>query len=221
MSQEAFATVAGYATADPMFRVTKSGAEVAHIRVACTPRRVDRNGEWQDGQTSYFSVTCWRKLAVAVKASVRKGDPVLVRGRMRTRTWKTEERAVSEVEIDADAMGHDLTRGWASFHREPRLPADVEAGLRSGELARQPLGGEAGQNEFPEEAYAASNPEDPDEGDSGVVAADADPRRPLAPATAADGSDILTEQAMAGLGESDETEELDELDELAEVPVPA
>jgi single-strand DNA-binding protein len=211
MSQEAFATVAGYATADPMFRVTKSGAEVAHIRVACTPRRVDRDGEWQDGQTSYFSVTCWRKLAVAVKASVRKGDPVLVRGRMRTRTWQTEERAVSEVEIDADAMGHDLTRGWASFHREPRAPADVDAGLRSGELARQPQG----DGTDPEEAYAASNPEDPDEGDSASVPADADPRRPLAPATAADGGDILTEQAMAGL---DESEDLDELDE---VPVPA
>ncbi|MGD0557358.1 MAG: single-stranded DNA-binding protein [Streptosporangiaceae bacterium] len=210
MTQEAFATVAGYATADPMFRTTKDGAEVAHIRVACTPRRVDRNGAWQDGQTSYFSVTCWRKLAVAVKASIRKGDPVLVRGRMRTRTWQTEERTVSEVEIDADAMGHDLTRGWASFHREPRVPRDTEAGVNEGELKRQSLGDETG----PEEAYAASNPEDPDEGDSGAVAADADPRQPFAPtttATAADGSDILTEEAIAELEE----------DEMTGIPVPA
>lgn len=223
MTQEAFATVAGYATADPMFRTTKSGSEVAHIRVACTPRRVDRDGVWQDGQTSYFSVTCWRKLAVAVKASIRKGDPVLVRGRMRTRTWQNEGRTVSEVEIDADAMGHDLTRGWASFHREPRAPKDTEAGLKDGELNRQSLDGEGGEGgeggeTDPEEAYAASNPEDPDEGDSGAVAADADPRQPLAPtttatttATEADGSDILTEQAIAGLEE----------DEMTGIPVPA
>ena len=212
MSQEAFATVAGYATGDPIFRVTKGGSEVAHIRVACTPRKVDRvTGAWEDGQTSYFTVTCWRKLAVAVKASIRKGDPVLVRGRMHTRTWEKDARTVSEVEITADSMGHDLTRGWASFHRESRAPQDVDAGLKTGELARQSDGG-ADQNEFQGEGYAASNSDDPEEGDSGSFAADTDPRSPLAPTTAAD-DDILTEEAIAGLD--------GDRDEPPAVPIPA
>jgi single-strand DNA-binding protein len=200
MSQEAFATVAGYATADPMLRMTKSGAEVAHVRVACTPRRIDReSGEWQDGQTSYYSVTCWRKLAAAVHASIRKGDPVLVRGRMHTRTWETEGRTVSEVEIVADAMGHDLTRGWARFHRESRPPADIDKELRSGELARHAF------DDDRRGEHADSDTEDPGDGYSGSVANDSGPQAPIAPAA---GGNILTEQAMVELAEQ----------ELAEVP---
>jgi single-strand DNA-binding protein len=194
MSQEAFATVAGYATADPVFRMTKSGSEVAHVRVACTPRRKDKSGDWQDGDTSYFSVTCWRKLAVAVRASIRKGDPVLVRGRMRTRTWKTEDRMVSEVEIDADAMGHDLTRGWATFNRGSRPPVDP---VGPGEEARG-------------EDYAAANPDDPDDGDYGQVLADSGPREPLAPTGAEDAVGILAESALADLTEAEAEADADE-----------
>jgi single-strand DNA-binding protein len=205
MSQEAFATVAGFATADPTLRLTQGGAEVTHLRVACTPRRIDRGtGEWKDGDTSYFSVTCWRKLAVAVKASIRKGDPVLVRGRLRTRTWQKEERTVTEIEIDADAMGHDLTLGWSVFQRDRRAIPNIADQVAAGEAARQ----------FnPEETHAATNPDDPDEGDPGAVSADADPRAPITPMEVSDETDILTDQAMA---------ELDgELDEAAGYSVPA
>ena len=218
MSQEAFATVAGYATADPIFRLTKGGVELAHVRVACTPRRLNHgSGAWEDGDTSYFSVTCWRKLATAVRASIRKGDPVLVRGRMRTRSWKTEDRTVSEVEIDADAMGHDLTRGWATFNRGTRPPVE-QAG--AGEEARQASGadpgggagpdagpggpgasgdrGEAdGHDEHTEEGY--EDPDDPDTGGSGALAGDVGPWEPITPATTEGADDILTEEAMADL----------------------
>lgn len=212
MSQEAFATVAGYATADPIFRLTKGGVELAHVRIACTPRRINRDsGAWEDSDTSYFSVTCWRKLATAVRASIRKGDPVLVRGRMRTRTWKSDDRTVSEVEIDADAMGHDLTRGWATFNRGTR-PQVEQPG--AGEEARQAPGeagdragvdggdgggvdGEAdGHDQRAEEGY--EDPDDPDTGGSGAGTGDDGPWEPITPATEG-ADDILTESAMADL----------------------
>lgn len=200
MSQEAFATIAGYATADPTFRMTKGGTELAHVRVACTPRRVNRgSGEWEDGDTSYFSITCWRKLAIAVRASIRKGDPVLVRGRMRTRTWKTEDKTVSEIEIDADAMGHDLTRGWATFNRGSRPQVDA---ADSGEEARQAFdeGGNDGENE------GEGEEDDRDNGGSGSVASGVGPWDPIAPAATEGAEDILAESARADLTDADASE---------------
>lgn len=212
MSQEAFATIAGYATADPTLRMTKTGAAVVHVRVACTPRRLDRGtGEWKDSETTYFSVTCWRKLAIAVKASIRKGDPVLVRGRFRTRTWANDSRTVTDIEIEADAMGHDLTLGWAVFQRDRRVMPGLSADLGNGESARQlPSDEQDGTRLDEEEDYAGTSPDDPDDGDPGALAAESDPRTPIAPT---ESSDFLTEQAMAELSE--------ELDEATGVSVPA
>lgn len=215
MSQEAFATVAGYATADPTLRMTKGGAAVAHIRVACTPRRLDRGtGEWTDSETSYFSVTCWRKLAIAVKASIHKGDPVLVRGRFRTRTWESDTRSVTDIEIEADAMGHDLTLGWAMFQRDRRAMPDIGADLGRGEAARQLAGADHdGGQEAGQDGMRPDEEDDydgPDDGDPGAVVAQAGPRTPITPS---EGSDLLTEEAMAELSE--------ELDEAAAVSVPA
>jgi single-strand DNA-binding protein len=196
MSQEAHATIAGYATADPTFRMTKGGTELAHVRVACTPRRVNQSGAWEDADSSYFTVTCWRKLAVAVRASIRKGDPVLVRGRMRTRTWKTEDKTVTEIEIDADAMGHDLTRGWATFNRGSRPPVET---ADHGEEARQAI--------HEEESKGEGEEDDRDNGGSdGSVASDAGPWEPIAPAATEEAEDILTEPAVADLTEADASE---------------
>jgi single-strand DNA-binding protein len=225
MSQEAFATVAGYATADPIFRLTKGGVELAHVRVACTPRRLNHgSGEWEDGDTSYFSVTCWRKLATAVRASIRKGDPVLVRGRMRTRSWKSDDRTVSEVEIDADAMGHDLTRGWATFNRGMRPPveqagAGEEARQASGEGVGEGAGASAdgggrgrrdgdgdGHDERTEDERTEEGYEDPDDpgtgAGAGAGAGDVGPWEPVTPAASEGADDILTESAVADLSVS-------------------
>ncbi len=69
------------------------GAAKASFRLACTERRRDwGTGNWVDGETLFITVICWRALAENVEASLRLGDPVVVRGRMRTRAFETEGR---------------------------------------------------------------------------------------------------------------------------------
>jgi len=59
--------------------------------VASTPRRLDKGtGEWSDGQTLWFGVTCWRSLAENIAASLHTGDKVVLTGRLATRPWKGE-----------------------------------------------------------------------------------------------------------------------------------
>ena len=119
MMNEAQVSLSGYVATQPVTRSVPSGATNVSMRVAWTPRKQDRvTGEWTDGNTSYVTVICWRKLGSNVAVCVRKGDPVVVKGKLSVRTYEDRQgtrRTV--VEVDASAVGHDLGRGVASFQR--------------------------------------------------------------------------------------------------------
>ena len=122
---EALVTFQGWVGNDVVFRLTDKGP-VANFRVGSTPRIRRKDGGWIDGQTSWFSVSCWRGLAEHVRDSVRKGEPVLVHGRLRTDVWEREDghTSVSYV-VEATYVGHDLSRGTAVFAKASR-PERVE-----------------------------------------------------------------------------------------------
>ncbi|MGR2751553.1 single-stranded DNA-binding protein [Agromyces arachidis] len=105
-------TVTGFVGNDPRHSVTDSGLAITNFRLATTRRFFDRaKGEWADGETNWYSVAAFRQLAVNAAASVSRGDRVVVHGRLRVRSWETGEKSGTAVEIDADAIGHDLS--WA------------------------------------------------------------------------------------------------------------
>jgi single-strand DNA-binding protein len=125
MSQGGYVTLVGFVAQDPIQRPTKNGVLVTDLRVGATPRVQDRvTNEWRDGDTSYYSVSCWRRLGDNVRASLRKGDPVMIKGKFRTRTF-TDKAGVSRTVVDimADTVGHDLNRGVANYLRQQRRPA--------------------------------------------------------------------------------------------------
>jgi single-strand DNA-binding protein len=68
-------------------------------------------------------VACFRTLAQHVAQSVRKGDPVVVVGKLRTNVWEKDGQAHERLVLEADMIGHDLNRGTSSFQRPPRLAA--------------------------------------------------------------------------------------------------
>ena len=115
---DTFITFRGYAGTDVRHRETRD-AHVASVRVASTPR-VRRDGQWVDGPTTWYSVTAWRTLADHLRDSVRKGDPVVVHGRLlRTETWAPEGGAPSTtLEVEASIVGHDLNRGISHFIKQ-------------------------------------------------------------------------------------------------------
>jgi single-strand DNA-binding protein len=117
---EAFVTFQGWVGNEIVHRETNQG-NVVNFRVGSTPRIRKRNGDWVDGPTSWFSVTCWRTLADHVRDSVRKGEPVIVHGRLRTDVWEREDGQSSVTYVvEASYVGHDLTRGTAAFVRALR-----------------------------------------------------------------------------------------------------
>ncbi len=123
MSQGGYVTLVGFVAQDPNIRTTATGKLVTRVRVGATPRfRESATGQWRDAETSYFNVSCWSRLADHVRASLRKGDPVIVKGRFRTSTFEDKNGQLrTAIEITADTVGHDLSRGPANYMR-PRLP---------------------------------------------------------------------------------------------------
>jgi single-strand DNA-binding protein len=121
-------TIRGIVATDPRHLVTGNGLAITSLRLASPSRRWDRTiGNWTNGTTNWFTVTAFRSLATNLHKSVTKGDRVIVTGRLRVRNWEREGRSGMTVEIDADAVGHDLAYGRGTWMRVPRHTTDESA----------------------------------------------------------------------------------------------
>ena len=131
MSQGAFVTLVGYVAQEPSIRTTKTGKTITELRVGITPRyRNQATGEWRDAESSYFTVSCWDRLAQHVRASMHKGEPVLVRGKFKTSTYEDKDgRPRTDTRITADTVGHDLSRGIANYIRQRSKQPPAEGDL--------------------------------------------------------------------------------------------
>jgi single-strand DNA-binding protein len=85
-------TLVGRLTRDPEMRYIPSGAAVISFRLAVGRRYKTQSGEWQ-------------ALAERLNESLKKGSPVLVEGRLASRTWETQDgQKRSAVEVRAFAV---------------------------------------------------------------------------------------------------------------------
>src|SRR5215212_9309175 len=110
-------TIVGNLVDDPELRFTNTGIAVANLRLAVT-QRVQQDGEWRDGETSFLKVNVWRSQAEHLADSLTKGDRVMVTGRLRQRSWETpdgDKRSVTELE--ADEVGASLKWATAKVER--------------------------------------------------------------------------------------------------------
>jgi single-strand DNA-binding protein len=111
-------TLTGLVATTPRHIVTSEGLAISSFRLASTQRRFDRSSErWIDGETNWYTITAFRQLAINAAASISKGQRVVVAGRLRIREWETGERTGTTIEIEADALGHDLAWGTSAFTR--------------------------------------------------------------------------------------------------------
>lgn len=118
------------------------GTVVANFRMVSTQRRYDRaTGGWVDGDKLYIDVKCWRDLAENTVASLGKGDPVVVTGRIYTRGYEQNGQRRWTVTLEAQSVGPDLTWCTAVVNRARRRAAGgADAAGHTGE--RGPSGDE-------------------------------------------------------------------------------
>ncbi|WP_435199396.1 single-stranded DNA-binding protein [Janibacter sp. GS2] len=125
---EAELTIAGRVVADPEHRTTRSGMQFTTFRMASTVRRRTKEGVYVDAATSFYNVAAFRALGMNAHASLHKGDPVLVHGRLTINTWqRADESWGSSAELEAISLGHDLTFGTTAYTKAGRSGVDEGA----------------------------------------------------------------------------------------------
>ncbi|MDT0260446.1 single-stranded DNA-binding protein [Jatrophihabitans lederbergiae] len=111
-------TIVGNVVDEVVNKPTQSGLSRASFRVASTQRRKDREtGQWVDGHKFFVNVTFWREFAENVAASLKKGDPVVVNGKIYSRQYVKDENSHIAYEIEPESIGHDLARGTSVFKK--------------------------------------------------------------------------------------------------------
>jgi len=90
----------GNLTRDPELRQIPSGQSVTSFSLALN-RSYKVNDEWQEA-TDYIDVVAWGQLGERVAQYVTKGRPVLVNGRIQSRSWEQDGQKRSKVEVVAN-----------------------------------------------------------------------------------------------------------------------
>ncbi|MDP3890904.1 single-stranded DNA-binding protein [Nocardioides sp.] len=124
---ETMVTLSGWVGSEVTVRQA-GDAEVAEFRVAATPRRYQRQTDsWVDGDTQWFSVKAWRRLGENCARSLHSGDPVVVHGRLTATTWTNSAGiGVTSFDVDAQFVGHDLSRGTSVFTKAAKPEGESE-----------------------------------------------------------------------------------------------
>lgn len=134
MAGETSVTVVGNLTADPELRFTNSGAAVASFTVASTPRTFDKqSGEWRDGEALFLRCQWWRQPGENAAESLRRGDRVIVQGRLKQRSFETRDgQKRTVVELDVDECGPSLRYATARVQKMSRSHGSSSSGSSGG-----------------------------------------------------------------------------------------
>lgn len=102
-------TIMGNIVKDLEPKHTAGGKTVITFRVAQTSS-TERNGKWEDGETTFIRCVAYGALADHMIASgIRKGTRVIVTGRFVQRDWQTETgEKRSSFELNADDIGTSI-----------------------------------------------------------------------------------------------------------------
>ncbi len=115
--------LAGNLVRDPELRFTHNGVPVCSFSIA-----VNRVRSKKSEVVDFFNVSAWRELGETVANYKKKGDLILVEGRLQYRTWESQDGAKrSAVDVVADRVQF-LRRGQSPQAEEVPVSAKVPAG---------------------------------------------------------------------------------------------
>lgn len=96
-------------------RTMSDGTQKTKFRVITSDRRKNEYGQWEDKDTSGWTVVAWDNLAKRVVQHLSKGDPITVQGTIKEVSWtdqegnkkKSTEIRASEISINLYALKNE------------------------------------------------------------------------------------------------------------------
>lgn len=114
----------GNLTRDPELRQTPNGQSVCSFSLALNRSYKGQDGNWQEA-TDYVDIVAWGPLGERVAQYVTKGRPVLVNGRLQSRSWEQEGQKRSKVEVVAQDVTFLGGRGEGGGDFNQSAPAST------------------------------------------------------------------------------------------------
>lgn len=121
-------TLVGNLGKDPDMQFLEGNIAVAKFSLATTESYKDRNGRLIS-QTEWHTIILWRGLAELAQKYLRRGSPVFIEGRLKTRSWEDKE---GNKKFATEIIGENLiildkrTDGSTDGMDEHGLPADED-----------------------------------------------------------------------------------------------
>jgi single-strand DNA-binding protein len=124
----------GRLTKDPELRFTTQGTPVCRFRLAVGRRYKDRtSNDWKE-DVAFIPCTVWRDAAERCGQRLKKGSPVFVEGRLRSRDWQTKEgQKRSDLEVEIARIQFLESMGEAGAEANEPTPAAVGVPSSGGE----------------------------------------------------------------------------------------
>ncbi len=108
----------GNLTRDPELRQIPSGQSVCSFSLALNRSYKGQDGEWKEA-TDFVDVVAWAALGERVAQYITKGRPVLVSGRLQSRSWEQDGQKRSKLEVIAQDVTFLGGRGEGGGGHEP------------------------------------------------------------------------------------------------------
>lgn len=95
-------TLVGRLGADP----ESVGTSGVRLRVVTSDRAKNDKGEWEDRDTSWWTVKAWKTLAEQTKKTLKKGQEVMITGTIYQENWTDSAgNNKTSYEVSADSIG--------------------------------------------------------------------------------------------------------------------
>jgi single-strand DNA-binding protein len=120
---------------DPELRYTKNQRAVLHIRMATTESYLNQD-KTREQRTEWHSVVVWGKRGEALNRILGKGDRIGVEGRIRNRSWESNDgskRYATEIVAD-NVLLLGSRGGGARSNDDTAMPAQGTDDLTDNEM---------------------------------------------------------------------------------------
>jgi single-strand DNA-binding protein len=105
-------TLVGRLGGDPEIRFTQSGKSVASFSMVTSKSTRQPDNSWVESETTWYRVEAWEGLGENAVESLRKGDQVIVVGRLFMDTYTAKDGSERQsLKVNAYSIGPDLKRG--------------------------------------------------------------------------------------------------------------
>ena len=132
--------------ADPETRYSASGDAICNIRIACTDSWKDKTTGEKKESTEWVRVVFYKKLAEIADRYLKKGSPVYIEGRIKTRKWQDRDGQDRYTTVIEAANLKMLGSGQGGGQQRPS--ADGDFGPDNSRRERPSGGGKPQPSDF-------------------------------------------------------------------------